>query len=270
MSCNHDCANCQETCSKEDFQIPANSHSKINKVIGVVSGKGGVGKSLVTSLMAVTKARSGYNVAILDGDITGPSIPRAFGVDDQEIYGNGEEILPAVSENGIKIISANLLLENDNDAIIVRGPVLGGMIQQFWKDVYWGDIDYMFVDMPPGTGDIPLTVFQSLPIDGIIVVTTPQDLVSMIVEKAIDMAHQMDIPVLGMVENMSYLECPDCKRKIDVFGPSHLDELCDLYQISPLARFPIDSSLAQACDKGEIENYNTSYIEELAIATKEI
>lgn len=270
MSCNHNCENCEQKCGKEDFLVPMNPHSNIKKVIGIVSGKGGVGKSLVTSLMALTKQRQGYNVAILDGDITGPSIPKAFNVTRDQVYGNGQEIFPAESSTGIKIMSANLLLENDSDAIIVRGPVLAGMIQQFWKDVCWDEVDYMFVDMPPGTGDIPLTVFQSLPLDGIIVVTTPQDLVAMIVEKALSMANQMDIPVLGIVENMSYLECPDCKKQIEVFGPSHLDELCNSYNLKPLGKLPIDSKLAQACDHGEIENYNASYIEQLAIDTEEI
>lgn len=224
--CNHDCGSCQEDCSERSFLAPMNAHSNVKKVIGIVSGKGGVGKSSVTSLLAVLKQREGHSVAILDGDITGPSIGKTFGVDDLEIFSNGKEIIPALSQQGIKIMSTNLLLDHPEDPVVWRGPVLAGMIKQFWSDVLWEDVDYMFVDMPPGTGDVPLTVFQSLPLDGIVIVTSPQELVSMIVGKAVNMAKKMDIPILGIVENMSYVECPDCGKKIFVFGKSHFRRCC--------------------------------------------
>ena len=269
-SCNHNCGSCGQKCSKADFMAPMNAHSDVKKVIGVVSGKGGVGKSLVTSLLAVTKARQGYSVAILDGDITGPSIPKAFNVDRSQVYGDGESIFPAISADGTKIISANLLLPEDTSAMIARGPVLAGMLKQFWTDVCWEEVDYMFVDMPPGTGDVPLTMMQSLPLEGIVIVTTPQDLVSMIVEKAIDMAHKMEIPVLGIVENMSYLECPNCGERISVFGESNIENLCNKYYLPNLGQLPIDSKLAKACDEGKIESFNAPYIEDFAIKTQEI
>lgn len=253
-NCNHDCNSCKSTCSKKDFLAPMNAHSHVKKVIGVVSGKGGVGKSSVTSLLALAKQREGYKVAILDGDITGPSIGRIFGVENKQVLSNGKEFTPVESSQGIKIMSTNLLLESNDTPVIWRGPVLAGMIKQFWSDVMWGDVDYMFVDMPPGTGDVPLTVFQSLPVDGIIVVTSPQDLVSMIVGKAVKMAKMMNIPVLGIVENYSYLACPDCGKHISVFGESHIDEVAAHYELPVLAKLPIDPKLAAAVDAGKIED----------------
>ena len=215
-----------------------NAHSHVKKVIGVVSGKGGVGKSSVTSLLALAKQREGYKVAILDGDITGPSIGRIFGVENKQVLSNGKEFTPVESSQGIKIMSTNLLLESNDTPVIWRGPVLAGMIKQFWSDVMWGDVDYMFVDMPPGTGDVPLTVFQSLPLDGIIIVTSPQELVGMIVSKAVNMAKKMDIDIIGIVENMSYVKCPDCDKKIYMFGKSHSQEVADRYQLPLLGQLP--------------------------------
>lgn len=261
-NCNHDCNSCKSTCSKKDFLAPMNAHSHVKKVIGVVSGKGGVGKSSVTSLLALAKQREGYKVAILDGDITGPSIGRIFGVENKQVLSNGKEFTPVESSQGIKIMSTNLLLESNDTPVIWRGPVLAGMIKQFWSDVMWGDVDYMFVDMPPGTGDVPLTVFQSLPVDGIIVVTSPQELVSMIVGKAVKMAEMMDVSVLGIVENMSYFECPDCKSRHSIFGESHIDEVAAKYGIKNIARMPINPKLAAACDKGLIELYDGDWLDE--------
>ena len=257
--CTHDCSSCGESCASRengsslDMTEKLNQYSTVKKVIGVVSGKGGVGKSIVTSLLAVMFARKGYDTAILDADITGPSIPKAFGLTEKAL-GSEKGILPAVTASGIKIMSINLLLENDTDPVIWRGPVLAGTVKQFWTDVCWGNVDYMFVDMPPGTGDVPLTVFQSLPLDGIIVVTSPQDLVSMIVEKAVKMAQLMNVPILGVVENMSYFVCPDCKKKHYPFGESKLENIANEYSLDILARLPIDSQNAQACDSGKVES----------------
>ena len=257
--CTHDCSSCGESCASRengsslDMTEKLNQYSNVKKVIGVVSGKGGVGKSIVTSLLAVMFARKGYDTAILDADITGPSIPKAFGLTEKAL-GSEKGILPAVTASGIKIMSINLLLENDTDPVIWRGPVLAGTVKQFWTDVCWGNVDYMFVDMPPGTGDVPLTVFQSLPLDGIIVVTSPQDLVSMIVEKAVKMAQLMNVPILGVVENMSYFVCPDCKKKHYPFGESKLENIANEYSLDILARLPIDSQNAQACDSGKVES----------------
>ena len=257
--CTHDCSSCGESCASRengsslDMTEKLNQYSNVKKVIGVVSGKGGVGKSIVTSLLAVMFARKGYDTAILDADITGPSIPKAFGLTEKAL-GSEKGILPAVTASGIKIMSINLLLENDTDPVIWRGPVLAGTVKQFWTDVCWGNVDYMFVDMPPGTGDVPLTVFQSLPLDGIIVVTSPQDLVSMIVEKAVKMAQLMNVPILGVVENMSYFVCPDCKKKHYPFGESKLENIANEYSLDILARLPIDSKNAQACDSGKVES----------------
>ncbi len=257
--CTHDCSSCGESCASRengsslDMTEKLNQYSNVKKVIGVVSGKGGVGKSIVTSLLAVMFARKGYDTAILDADITGPSIPKAFGLTEKAL-GSEKGILPAVTASGIKIMSINLLLENDTDPVIWRGPVLAGTVKQFWTDVCWGNVDYMFVDMPPGTGDVPLTVFQSLPLDGIIVVTSPQDLVSMIVEKAVKMAQLMNVPILGIVENMSYFVCPDCKKKHYPFGESKLENIANEYSLDILARLPIDSKNAQACDSGKVES----------------
>ncbi len=257
--CTHDCSSCSESCSSRDnassldMTEKLNQYSNVKKVIGVVSGKGGVGKSIVTSLLAVMFSRRGYETAVLDADITGPSIPKAFGI-KEKAYGSEKGILPSVTASGIKVMSINLLLENENDPVIWRGPILAGTVKQFWTDVYWGDVDYMFVDMPPGTGDVPLTVFQSLPLDGIIVVTSPQDLVSMIVEKAVKMAQMMNVPILGVVENMSYFVCPDCKKKHYPFGESRLENIAKEYSIDILARLPIDPENAKACDNGKIES----------------
>jgi Mrp family chromosome partitioning ATPase len=231
--------------------------SNIKKVIGIVSGKGGVGKSLVTSLMAAAVQKEGFNCAVLDADITGPSIPKIFGI-NQKASGNEYGILPMVTSNGTKIMSINLLLENDTDPVVWRGPVIAGTVKQFWTDVIWEDVDCMFVDMPPGTGDVPLTVFQSLPVDGIIIVTSPQELVSMIVEKAVNMAKLMDIPILGVVENMSYAECPTCGEKINIFGESKLQETAKKSGIEALAQIPMKPEIAQKCDAGKVEEVDSS------------
>ena len=257
--CTHDCSSCGESCSSResgsslDMTEKLNQYSNVKKVIGVVSGKGGVGKSIVTSLLAVMFSRRGYETAVLDADITGPSIPKAFGI-TEKAYGSEKGILPSVTASGIKVMSINLLLENDTDPVIWRGPILAGTVKQFWTDVYWGDVDYMFVDMPPGTGDVPLTVFQSIPLDGIIVVTSPQDLVSMIVEKAVKMAQMMNVPILGIVENMSYFVCPDCGKKHYPFGESKLENIANEYSLEILARLPIAPENAKACDGGKVES----------------
>ena len=240
---------------------PMNAASNIKKVIGVVSGKGGVGKSFVTSSLASAMKKAGYKVGILDADITGPSIPKMFGVHGQ-VYGTDDGMVPMVAEDGTKIISINLLLDDEEAPVIWRGPVIAGVVKQFWNETVWGDIDYLFVDMPPGTGDVPLTVFQSITVDGIIVVSSPQELVSMIVEKAMKMAEMMDVPVKGMIENMSYLECPDCGKKISIFGKSHVDEIACSYGIPVLAKIPIKPELAAACDAGTIETADVSMLDE--------
>ncbi len=267
-NCSHDCASCGSDCGertqeKMDFREKPNELSHIKKVIGVVSGKGGVGKSLVTSLMAVSMRRLGYKTAILDADITGPSIPKAFGI-TQKAEGSELGIYPVESKTGISVMSLNLLLPNDTDPVIWRGPVIAGTVKQFWTDVIWGDVDYMFIDMPPGTGDVPLTVFQSLPVDGLIIVTSPQELVSMIVEKAVKMAQMMDIPVLGLVENLSYFKCPDCGGEHHIFGESHIDEIAAKYGIKTVAKLPIDTRLAAACDAGMIELFDGNWVDHLA------
>ena len=269
-NCNHVCNSCKSTCSKKDFLAPMNAHSRVKKVIGVVSGKGGVGKSSVTSLLALAKQREGYKVAILDGDITGPSIGRIFGVENKQVLSNGKEFTPVESSQGIKIMSTNLLLESNDTPVIWRGPVLAGMIKQFWSDVMWGDVDYMFVDMPPGTGDVPLTVFQSLPLDGIIIVTSPQELVGMIVSKAVNMAKKMDVDIIGIVENMSYVKCPDCDKKIYMFGKSHSQEVADRYQLPLLGQLPVDSELTQLSDQGYVENYHSDWFDDFSSKVKDI
>ena len=264
--CTHDCSSCSSNCSERKGGIEKeapNAMSCIRKVIGVVSGKGGVGKSLVTSLLAVNAQRNGFNSAILDADITGPSIPNAFGI-HEKAQGTEEGLFPAISAKGTKIMSINLLLENENDPVVWRGPVIAGAVKQFWTDVMWEDVDFMFVDMPPGTGDVPLTVFQSLPVDGIIIVASPQELVKMIVGKAAKMAEMLNIPVLGIVENMSYFECPDCGKQHKLFGESHIDELAKEFGIDTVARLPIDPKLAAACDKGTIELYAGNWLDELS------
>ena len=245
------------------MRVPANAHSSIKRVIAVVSGKGGVGKSTVTASLAAAMAKRGRKVAVLDADITGPSIPTAFGV-HQRATGSDEGIDPAVTPGGIKLMSLNLLAANETDPVIWRGPVIAGVVTQFWTDVVWGDVDYMFVDMPPGTGDVPLTVFQSLPVDGIIVVTSPQDLVSMIVSKAVNMAKMMSIPLLGVIENYSYYQCPDCGAKHAIFGESRLDEVARELALPILARLPIDPTVAAAFDAGKMEAVSPNYLEEVA------
>ena len=254
-ACNHDCSSCKSDCSErkpESLLVAPHASTHVKQVIGVVSGKGGVGKSLVTSLLAAGMSRRGAAVGILDADITGPSIPKAFGITGHA-QGDEEGILPARTAGGIKIMSINLLLENDSDPVVWRGPVIAGAVKQFWSDVLWGDLDYLFIDMPPGTGDVPLTVFQSLPIDGIVVVASPQELVGMIVEKAVKMADMMDVPVLALVENMSYFQCPDCGKRYEIFGKSHIDEVAAAHGIETVARLPIDPAFAAAVDAGAVE-----------------
>ncbi len=256
-NCDSNCSSCGKDCESRkapnSFLEPMNKDSNIKKVIGIVSGKGGVGKSLVTSLLAAETAGRGASVAILDADITGPSIPKAFGITERAVIEN-ESIYPSVSAGGVKIMSLNLLMVNETDPVVWRGPIIAGTVKQFWTDVIWGDVDYMFVDMPPGTGDVPLTVFQSLPVAGIIVVTSPQDLVNMIVEKAVNMAAMMGVPILGIVENMSYFKCPDCKKENYIFGISRVEEVAERHGINTLAKLPIDASFAKACDEGRIED----------------
>ena len=264
-NCNQCCDTCSEECAdrKEDFSEKPNELSNIKKVIGVVSGKGGVGKSLVTSLMAVTMNRLGYHTAILDADITGPSIPKAFGI-KEKATGSELGIYPIKSKTGIDVMSVNLLLPNDTDPVIWRGPIIAGTVKQFWTDVIWGDVDFMFIDMPPGTGDVPLTVFQSIPVDGIIVVTSPQELVSMIVAKAVKMAEMMDIPIIGIVENMSYFKCPDNGIDYKVFGESHIEEIAEKHNLKVLAKLPIDPKISAACDKGLIELVEGDWLDPVA------
>ena len=258
--CTHDCSSCSEKCSQRDLRIPANELSSVKKVIGVVSGKGGVGKSTVTSMLAVAAQTKGFQTAILDADVTGPSIPKAFGIHERA-EGSDQGIYPAQSKLGIRIMSVNLLLETEDAPVVWRGPVISGVINQFWQEVIWGDVDYMFVDMPPGTGDVPLTVFQGLPLDGIIIVTTPQDLVTLIVKKAYNMAKLMNIPVLGLIENMSYFECPDCHKKHSVFGESRIDAVAEELGVRVLARLPIDTKTADLMDKGAAELCDTKIFE---------
>ena len=260
--CTHNCETCGASCpskgaSPESFLEPANKYSHIKKVIGVVSGKGGVGKSMVTSMLAVNTRRRGFNTAVLDADITGPSIPQAFGLHGLA-EGNEEGILPVVTKSGIKTMSLNLLLENETDPVVWRGPVIAGTVKQFWTDVCWGDVDYMFVDLPPGTGDVMLTVFQSLPVDGVVIVTSPQSLVSMIVSKAVNMARMMNVPVYGFVENYSYFQCPDCGKKVEIFGKSRLDELALQFSLPVLARLPIDPNVAALFDAGHMAQADVS------------
>ncbi len=268
--CSSGCGSCSSGCGSSNTESqaiqkkPMNVNSNIKKVIGVISGKGGVGKSSVTSMLAASEARKGKKVAILDADITGPSIPKAFGITERAM-GNGETILPVISKEGIKIMSINLLLEDTTDPVVWRGSILGNVIDQFWSDVVWGDIDVMFVDMPPGTGDVALTVYQSLPVDGIVIVTSPQDLVSMIVEKAVKMAEMMNIPILGMVENMSYFKCPNCDEKHQIFGNSHIEELANKYEIKNIAKLPMDMEVAKFCDSGVIGKYVSEEINDFSI-----
>lgn len=263
--CTQSCGTCAEECAdrkeeQADFMARLHAMSSVKKVIGIVSGKGGVGKSLVTSLLAVNMARKGYHCAILDADITGPSIPKAFGLKGQ-VGGTEQGIMPLTSATGIDVMSINLLMENETDPVIWRGPIIGNVVKQFWTDVIWKNIDFMFIDMPPGTGDVPLTVFQSLPVDGIVIVTSPQELVSMIVSKAVNMAKEMHIPILGLVENMSYFRCPDNGKDYKIFGESHIDTIAKNYGLPILAKLPIEPALAEACDAGQIESVNGDWMD---------
>lgn len=265
-NCSHDCSSCGASCSSRDPQsliAPLNKMSKVKKVIGVVSGKGGVGKSSITSMLAVTMQRRDYQAAILDADVTGPSIPQCFGV-HKKARGTEDGLFPAMTKSGIELMSVNLLLEKETSPVVWRGPVIAGVIKQFWSDVIWNDVDYMFVDLPPGTGDVPLTVFQSLPLDGIIIVTSPQGLVSMIVSKAVEMANLMNIPILGLVENYSYVKCPDCGKEIKIFGESHIDEIAANYDLPVLGKIPMDPLLASACDRGIVELFDGDWLEHTA------
>lgn len=265
--CTHDCSTCGESCAERtadfDLRAKANPNSNVKKVIAVMSGKGGVGKSLVTSCLAAAVQKSGKQAAILDADVTGPSIPKAFGV-HQRAVGDDEGIYPVESAGGVKMMSLNLLVEDETDPVVWRGSLIAGTVKQFWSDVQWGDVDYMFVDMPPGTGDVPLTVFQSLPVDGIIVVTSPQELVSMIVEKAVKMAEMMQVPILGLIENYSYFACPDCGKRHAIFGDSHIDDVASRHSIPVLARLPIDPAIAAAVDAGGVERLKVNYLEDVA------
>ena len=268
-NCSHNCSSCGETCASrtmESFRVPLNPQSSVKKVIGVVSGKGGVGKSLVTSLMACKMRARNNRVGILDADITGPSIPKAFGIHGMVGVTGDQLMLPRTTSTGIEILSSNLILEHETDPVIWRGPVVGGVIKQFWSEALWKDIDYMFVDMPPGTGDVPLTVFQTLPVDGIIVVTSPQELVSMVVEKAVKMAEKMDVPIVGVVENMSYVACPDCGKKIYLFGEGKSEEAAKRHNLPLLAQMPIDPKLAALVDAGKIEEFEGAWLNAAADA----
>ncbi|MFH1512577.1 MAG: Mrp/NBP35 family ATP-binding protein [Bacillota bacterium] len=261
--CTHNCQSCDKECNertKESMLAKPHEYSVIKKVIAVVSGKGGVGKSLVTSLLAVQARRKHLKTAILDADITGPSIPRMFGLHTHAV-GTGEGLYPVQSETGINIMSLNLLVDNETDPVVWRGPIIANTVKQFWADVIWGEVDCMFIDMPPGTGDVPLTVFQSIPVDGVIIVTSPQELVGMIVEKAVNMAALLHIPVLGLVENMSYAACPDCGKEIRIFGESHADEIAKRHGIQTVARLPIDPKLTAACDQGKIERFEGDWLD---------
>ncbi len=273
--CTHDCSSCGADCSSREKASPKsfieklNESSKVKKVIGIVSGKGGVGKSLVTGLLATAFSAKGKHAAILDADITGPTIPRMFGVNERAMS-IPQGIIPSRTRTGIDIMSINLMLENPTDPVIWRGPVIAGVVKQFWTDVIWDDVDYMFVDMPPGTGDVPLTVFQSIPLDGVIIVASPQDLVAMIVSKAVNMANMMNIPIVGAVENMSYVECPHCNKPIYLYGESHIEAVCEENGIKLLGRIPINPEIASACDRGDIESVKGSWIDDAVSAIEQI
>ena len=272
-NCTHDCGSCSQNCSDrsepQSLIEKTNDLSHIKKVIGVVSGKGGVGKSIVTSMLSVVMNRREHKTAILDADIVGPSIPKAFGL-KEKAAGNELGLFPVKTKTGISVMSLNLLLENETDPVVWRGPVIAGAVKQFWTDVIWDDVDYMFVDMPPGTGDVALTVFQSLPVDAIIVVTSPQELVEMIVDKAVKMADMMNIPVLGIVQNMSYFQCPDCGKKHKIFGDGNIKQVAERHGIKNIAELPIDPELAKACDKGVIELFEGDWLEKMADAIEKI
>lgn len=267
-NCNQNCGSCSDDCDerkdeKPDFSAELNEFSSVKKVIGIVSGKGGVGKSLVTSMLAAAMNRRGHATAILDADITGPSIPKAFGI-KEKAKGSDDGIFPVVTPNGIRIMSINLLLENESDPVLWRGLILASTVKQFWTDVIWSDVDFMFIDMPPGTGDVALTVFQSIPVDGIIIVTSPQELVSMIVSKAVNMANMMNVPIIGLIENMSYFECADCGKQHRIFGDSHVDAIAKKYHLDVLARLPVDPRIAAACDEGLIEHFVVDWLDSVA------
>ncbi len=273
-NCTNDCSTCGENCSsrieeQNSFEAFLNPYSSVKKVIGIMSGKGGVGKSSVTAMLAANTQKQGLKTAILDADITGPSIPKAFGI-TQKAAGSDFGILPEQSESGIDIMSINLLLEDDREPVVWRGPVIAGTVKQFWTEVFWENEDIMFVDMPPGTGDVPLTVFQSLPVGGIIIVTSPQELVSMIVSKAVKMAELMNIPIIGLIENMSYAECPDCGKKINIFGESHIDEIASTHNLKVLDKIPIDPKIAKACDDGTIEKLDINPVKNTVEEIKKI
>lgn len=279
MACNGSCSSCGDKCEKKPLKETLHSGASVKKVIGIVSGKGGVGKSLVTSLLACKASKDGFKAAVLDADITGPSIPTSFGLGNiraesvSEKNSDGSEggyLNPVKTKTGIQLMSMNFLLQNETDPVVWRGPVISGAVRQFWTDVLWEDVDFMFVDCPPGTGDVPLTVFQSLPVDGILIVSSPQQLVRVIVEKAVNMAKMMNIPVLGLIENMSYVKCPDCGKEINVFGESSIDKTAKEFGLKVLARIPIDQSISQAVDKGEIESVDAQFIEEAAKAVESL
>lgn len=265
--CTHNCSSCGSECGErkapQSFIEKLGEGSSVKKVIGIVSGKGGVGKSLVTGLMASAFAKKGLHTAVLDADITGPSIPKMFGITERAT-GTEKGLIPVRSKGGVDVMSINLLLENPSDPVIWRGPVIAGVVKQFWNEVIWNDVDYMFVDMPPGTGDVPLTVFQSLPVDGIVIVASPQELVSMIVQKAVKMAKMMNVPILGLVENMSWFMCPDCGKKHSIFGDSHIDEIAKEYDTQVLAKLPIDPELAKCVDEGRVELFSGNYLDDAA------
>ena len=264
--CNHECGSCSQNCAERDLHAYLNKESSVKKVIGIVSGKGGVGKSLVTSLLASKVCKDGFRTAILDADITGPSIPESFGVGNKraEAVEGQDALKTVVTDSGIQLMSMNFLLQNENDPVVWRGPVIAGAVKQFWTDVIWKDVDFMFVDMPPGTGDVPLTIYQSLPIDGIIIVSSPQQLVRVIVEKAVNMANMMNIPILGLVENMSYVKCPDCGKEITVFGKSNIDKISETFNIPVLARLPMEEKTSAAIDAGDVESLDIPELEAAA------
>lgn len=269
-NCGHECGSCGKTCESKDMRAVLKKGSSVKKVIGIMSGKGGVGKSLVTSLMACKLNKDGFRTAILDADITGPSIPEAFGVGTERAVAEGDALSPVVTDSGIQLMSMNFLLENENDPVIWRGPVIAGAVKQFWTDVIWKEVDFMFVDMPPGTGDVPLTIFQSLPVDGIIIVSSPQQLVRVIVEKAVKMANMMNIPILGLVENMSYVRCPDCGREISVFGKSNIESIANSFGLPVLARIPTEEATSAAVDSGDIESLDFHYLDDAVETVKKL
>ncbi len=263
--CTHNCSTCSSNCSSKDLKFHLNPKSTVKHVIGIVSGKGGVGKSLVTSLLASKMNKKGYRPAVLDADITGPSIPKSFGRTGERVFCDENGLItPETTESGIQLMSMNFLLENETDPVVWRGSMINGFVKKFWEEVLWDNVDYMFVDMPPGTGDVPLTVFQSIPLDGIIIVSSPQELVRVIVEKAVKMAAVMKVPVIGLVENMSYVECPDCKKQIKIFGESHVDKIAEEYHIPLLARIPVSAEISSKVDSGCVEDIEADFLDAAA------